>query len=67
MSYDFQQGGDIPTLAEYKLRLVRQMFRSAFFQDEKKEQFDMLREGIRILKSNRLSVTFILYLFIPKF
>jgi hypothetical protein len=43
MSYDFNGTGEIPTLQEFKIRLAKQMLRSAFYQDEEKETFDMLR------------------------
>ena len=45
MVYDFDQADTptVPTLADFKIRLARQMIRSAFFQDVKKEDFDMLR------------------------
>ena len=43
MQYNFQEDGDLATLEDYKIRLARQMLRSAFFQDEVKEDFDMLR------------------------
>ena len=46
MSYNFKGSGEIPQLEDFKLRLARQMLRSAFFQDEIKEEFDMLRQAL---------------------
>ena len=43
MVYDFQQNDEIPSLESFKVRLARQMMRSAFFQHEPKEAFDMLK------------------------
>ena len=45
MQYDFRGADEcgVQKLEDFKLRLVRQMLRSSFFQDEKKEDFDMLR------------------------
>ena len=43
MKFDFTGAGEIPQLDEFKLRLVRQMLRGCYFQDERKEEFDMLR------------------------
>ena len=43
MSYDFQGAGDVPQLEEYKIRLAKQLLRSCFYQEEKKETYDMLR------------------------
>lgn len=44
MNYNFQEVGEIPQLEDYKVRLAKQMLRSCFFQDEIKEEFDMLRQ-----------------------
>ena len=44
MKYDFQQpAGEIESLEIFKMRLAKQMLLNAFFQDEKKQEFDMLR------------------------
>ena len=53
MVYDFDQADTptVPTLADFKIRLARQMIRSAFFQDVKKEDFDMLRYMFRRRKN----------------
>ena len=46
MIYNFDdedEDDEVPILDEFKVRLVCQMFRSAFFQNEAKENFDMTR------------------------
>jgi hypothetical protein len=44
MKYDFEQpSGEVESLEDYKMRLARQMLLNAFFQDEKKQEFNMLR------------------------
>ena len=45
MIYNFEKEDeeDVPDLEEYKTRLAAQMLRSAFFQNEKKENFSMTR------------------------
>ena len=44
MVYSFEDDDeDLPILEDFKTRLACQMLRSAFFQDEKKESFDMTR------------------------
>ena len=45
MIYSFKEEDeeDVPDLEEYKTRLAAQMLRSAFFQNEKKENFSMTR------------------------
>ena len=44
MKYDFKQPtGEIESLEDYKIRLAKQMLLNVFFQDEKKQEFDMLR------------------------
>ena len=52
MIYDFKKDdGDIPvpSLEDYKKRLASQLLRSAFFQDEAKEDFDMLRNKTKVI------------------
>ena len=44
MCYDFQGTGEVPDLEDFKIRLAKQLMRSSFFQDEVKEDFDMLRQ-----------------------
>ena len=42
MKYDFQQpAGEIESLEIFKMRLAKQMLLNAFFQDEKKQEFDI--------------------------
>ena len=44
MTYDFEElDADIPNLEEYKKRLVKQALLCSFFQEENKQNFDMLR------------------------
>ena len=45
MKYDFQHHDqvEVEDLEDFKLRLVKQMLLNTFFQDEKKQDFDMLR------------------------
>ena len=42
MVYNFENSdNEVPSLDEFTSRLAKQMLRSAFFQDEKKENFEM--------------------------
>ena len=41
--YDFESNDNIPSLHEFKLKMVKQMLRSGFFQNEKKENVNMLK------------------------
>ena len=45
MKYEFRQKqmDEIEPLEDFKLRLAKQMLLNAFFQNEKKQDFDMLR------------------------
>ena len=48
MKFDFHQQNmdEIEPLEDFKLRLAKQMMLNAFFQNERKQDFDMLRYKI---------------------
>ena len=41
--YDFESTKDIPSLEDFKIRMLKQMLRSSFFQNERKEIINMLK------------------------
>ena len=41
--YDFESTEDIPSLEDFKIRMLKQMLRSSFFQNERKEIINMLK------------------------
>ena len=44
MKFDFEASDQtVPTLEDFKLMLVKQVLLNSFFQEEKKQDFDMLR------------------------
>lgn len=44
MKFDFDASDQtIPTLEEFKLMVAKQVLLNSFFQEEKKQDFDMLR------------------------
>ena len=43
MIYDFEEHTEIPDLEEFKERMAMQLIRSSFFQEEQKENIDMIR------------------------